>query len=253
MADTQELFAELFGDASDGEGADSPDKIDNEFAHHDALLQLMNDSTFLGSASTPHIDEPVPGFKIHRNALHPALCTAFFNWLSAEYFPHTSTDTSAKRINQGMHFGAMTDASTPFGFLSRMCCEHPLLLPKEVRERPVLFDQAIINLYDPGEGIGDHIDLLRFGDGIAGFSFGAPALLRLRPVKDDDIERAARYADHDNGVVPGEVSAWIKPGDIYAMAGDARFRWSHGFPALHHSGDPVLDGRRISVTLRKLA
>ncbi|KAJ1943522.1 hypothetical protein FBU59_002884 [Linderina macrospora] len=254
MADTQDLFAELFGDTSDGDDAGSSD-IDSGFAHHDVLLQLMS-----ATAATPwrdcsdlHIDEPVPGFKIHRDALSPALCSAFFNWLTAEYFPHTSVDTSEKRINQGMHFGAMADDSTPFGFLSRICHEHPQLLPEDVRERPVLFDQAIINLYDPGEGIGDHMDLLRFGDGISGFSFGEPALLRLRPVRDEDIARAARYADYDDGVEPGEVLVWINPGDIYAMAGDARFRWSHGFPACDSSGNSVLCGRRISITLRKLA
>ncbi|PIA16507.1 hypothetical protein COEREDRAFT_42663 [Coemansia reversa NRRL 1564] len=115
-----------------------------------------------------------------------------------------------------------------------------------------MFDQAIINLYDSGEGIGDHIDLLRFADGIVGFNFGSPATMRLRPVVDaSDRERAVRYAEELHNDCANQVIVKLQPGDVYALSGDARFHWTHGFPAFI-DGATNVSGRRISVTLRKL-
>ncbi|KAK0447700.1 hypothetical protein EV421DRAFT_1889599 [Armillaria borealis] len=75
---------------------------------------------------------------------------------------------------------------------------HSLLFPTV----PTRARQAIINRYDPGEGITPHVDLLkRFGDGIVGVSFGS--------------------GTRTYGV-------YLPEGSIIVMSGDARYKWSHG-------------------------
>ncbi|KAJ2785032.1 hypothetical protein H4R18_000740 [Coemansia javaensis] len=189
----------------------------------------------------------VPGLAVRRGVLDDATCAQYFDWLSREYF------SGGRRANQGMHFGALTDSSTPLGCLAQLAGALPGLLPESVRgSRRVLFDQAIVNMYDSDEGIGDHIDLLRFADGIVGFSFGGAATMRLRPVaRGRDRELAARYAGEAQSRDPREVSVRLCAGDVYAMSGPARFAWTHGFPR-SVDGAPNVAARRISVTLRKL-
>ncbi|KAJ1811701.1 hypothetical protein LPJ56_001425 [Coemansia sp. RSA 2599] len=140
----------------------------------------------------------------------------------------------------------MADPSTPLGYLAHICAGVSGLLPTQLQRR--VYDQGIINLYDSGEGIGDHIDLLRFEDGICGFSFGSAATMRMMPA--GDIERASRYAEEIDGLEEC-VLIRLEAGDLYAFSGDARYRWTHGFPRQIEGADNVC-GRRISVTLRKL-
>ncbi|KAJ1645457.1 hypothetical protein J3B02_001459 [Coemansia erecta] len=195
--------------------------------------------------------QKVPGLVVCRGALSPELSKLYFEWLEAAYFQHTSHDplinNNMERVNQGMYFGAMDDRSSPLGYLAYICTSIPGLLPAKLQNR--VYGQGIINLYDSGEGIGDHIDLLRFDDGICGFSFGSTALMRMMPAK--DVERASRYAEEIDGL--GEcVEVELGMGDLYAFSGDARYRWTHGFPR-HIDGKDNVCGRRISVTLRKLS
>lgn len=46
--------------------------------------------------------------------------------------------------------------------------------------RQPLFDQMIINEYWPGEGIGEHVDLLSFEDGILSVSMGSTCIMRFK-------------------------------------------------------------------------
>ncbi|KAJ2014462.1 hypothetical protein GGI14_004835 [Coemansia sp. S680] len=180
------LYHELFGEASDDD------------------LEFLDD-----------FEEPIPGLVIYRNVQSIEQCSQYFSWLTSEYFSNTS-----KKVNQGMHFGALTDPNTPLGRLSQICTTLSGLLPASVLSRSVLFDQAIINLYDRGEGIGDHVDLLRFEDGVVGFSFGGSAIMRMRRV--DDMQRAATYARELESEDPEEVTVRLDAGDVYAMSGEAR-------------------------------
>eukprot|EP00198_Chlamydomonas_reinhardtii_P010033 XP_001699370.1 predicted protein [Chlamydomonas reinhardtii] len=54
------------------------------------------------------------------------------------------------------------------------------LLPPHLAARAPSFDQAIVNLYRPGEGIMDHVDLARFQDGVVGVSVGGPIVMDFR-------------------------------------------------------------------------
>eukprot|EP00967_Tisochrysis_lutea_P071740 scaffold95416_cov18-Tisochrysis_lutea.AAC.2 len=49
----------------------------------------------------------------------------------------------------------------------------------QVASREPLFNQMIINRYNPGDGIRPHVDLMRFEDGIAVISLGDSAVMQF--------------------------------------------------------------------------
>ena len=91
--------------------------------------------------------------------------------------------------------------------------------PKVRRSR-----QAIINLYHPGEGISDHIDLLdRYDDGIVGVSFISGCVMRFR--KPDQNSDPLSHQD------PQYTNLYLPPRTVVALVGDARYKWTHGIPS----------------------
>jgi len=118
--------------------------------------------------------------------------------------------------------------------------------------------QAIINLYHPGEGISDHIDLLdRYDDGIVGVSFISGCVMRFR--KPDHTQHRGPQSDQD----PRYTNLYLPPRSVVAFVGDARYKWTHGIPSRRL--DLVQDGfeqgeetswldrqLRLSVTFRWL-
>ncbi|KAJ2375665.1 hypothetical protein IW150_002420 [Coemansia sp. RSA 2607] len=178
---------------------------------------------------TSPLPSPIPGFRLYRAYLPAALLTSYEAWLTAQYFPTTAT-------NQAMHFGALP-SDTPLGYLSQLC--------QRLRSNPQALDQAIINCYRTGEGIGDHVDLRRFADSVCGVSFGAPATMRLAPVVDESQHVYAQ----ERAESERDVYVRIMPGDVYVLEGEARWRWTHGFPR-RVRGRVNVKGCRVSVTLR---
>ncbi|KAJ2334098.1 hypothetical protein GGI00_002008 [Coemansia sp. RSA 2681] len=221
---SDKLFCELFGEDGDDDGEEDED--------------INADLRFLEpSEPTYQVEEPVPGLVIYRQVLSHTLCTQYFAWLTNEYF-------SQSKVNQGMHFGSLDDKA-PLRLLSQISHKLPRLLPTTVG-----FDQAIVNLYECGDGIGDHVDLMRFEDGIVGFSFGGSAVMRMRRVR--DMKAAARYARELETEDPSEIAVMLGAGDVYALSGEARYQWTHGIPKQINGIDNI-KSPRISVTLRKLA
>ncbi|KAG2422279.1 hypothetical protein HXX76_016156 [Chlamydomonas incerta] len=78
--------------------------------------------------------------------------------------------------NQAMFFGPLPQWGRAIGPLLPL----DQLLPPHLSGRVPSFDQAIVNLYRPGEGIVDHVDLARFQDGIVGVSCGGPVVMDFR-------------------------------------------------------------------------
>ncbi|CAH2071952.1 unnamed protein product [Thlaspi arvense] len=149
-------------------------------------------------------------------------------------------------INQAMRFGDLPSWATEVSDLIRETVESVdlPLLPADLLWREPLFDQLIVNLYQPGEGICAHVDLLRFEDGIAIVSLESPCVMRFSPVEEKE---------EDEGV----VDVLLSPGSLILMSGDARYRWKHeinrkqiGFQVWE--GKEIDQKRRISITLRKL-
>ena len=85
--------------------------------------------------------------------------------------------------------------------------------------------QAIINLYQPGEGISDHVDLLdRYDDGIVGVSFISGCVMRFGIPNHDQHRDLLPSKDHQY------TNLYLPPRSVIALVGDARYKWTHGIP-----------------------
>ena len=80
--------------------------------------------------------------------------------------------------------------------------------------------QMILNIYTPGQGIADHIDIPhRFLDGIMILSFGSGISMNFAPTvtqKDSDDK---------------PFSLYLQPGSICILTGKSRWEWTHGISA----------------------
>jgi len=115
--------------------------------------------------------------------------------------------------------------------VSALCLEHALLEDT----RP--FNQAIINCYAPGEGLRSHVDLAAFADGVVVVSFLSSVVM-------------------DFSLGEQRQAAYLRPGDILALQGEARWSWAHGIAERAEDiwdGRAVPRGRRLSITLRRMA
>lgn len=100
-------------------------------------------------------------------------------------------------------------------------------------ERP---DQVIVNEYEPGQGIGAHIDCVPcFGDVVAILSLGSSCQMRFRhPSK-------------------GLVDIVLEPRSLLRLAGPARHEWTHEIAARRFDTVECRRrprGRRVSLTFR---
>lgn len=99
------------------------------------------------------------------------------------------------------------------------------------------FNQAIINEYKPGQGIGAHIDSRSFGDCIASLSLGSHCVMRF--TKGDEA-----------------VDVFLVPRSVAILTGEARNDWKHEIPRRSEDPHPFRAGktlkrsRRVSVTFR---
>lgn len=101
-------------------------------------------------------------------------------------------------------------------------------------------DQAIINRYAPGEGIGPHLDFTRhFGDTVASVSLLSDAVMDFTSVED----RTRTFP------------MLLERGSAVILAGDARYKWKHGIALRHvdrYKDRDILRGVRYSVTFRTM-
>jgi len=126
---------------------------------------------------------------------------------------------------------------------------HRLLFPQD---HVHLSRQAILNHYEPGEGITPHVDLLkRFGDGILGISLGSGTVMTFERVVGDAETLRSR---HD---------VYLPERSIIVLTGEARYHWKHGIeerqqdyvemPGEGGAGYAWIERKeRISITLRWL-
>lgn len=97
------------------------------------------------------------------------------------------------------------------------------------------FDQAIVNEYLPGQGIGLHSDHPDFGPLVASLSLGSAV----------DMEFWSRKGD--------VCAARLFPRTMMLLSGPARASWRHGIVPRHsdpYRGAHVRRQRRVSITLR---
>ncbi|KAG1464539.1 hypothetical protein G6F55_001714 [Rhizopus delemar] len=152
----------------------------------------------------------IPGLKLIRQALsHEQQMTIVHEIIKDGYF------AGAENINQAMCFGRLPPYISWIETFIKQ--NYPSIFVEKIMNRKKLFDQAILNLYQKGEGIVSHVDLLS--------------------------ENSIR---HD---------ILLRPGDILALSEDSRYKWEHGIEEKlfdEIDGELIERGTRISVTLRKL-
>ncbi|ORX38862.1 hypothetical protein BD324DRAFT_617601 [Kockovaella imperatae] len=109
--------------------------------------------------------------------------------------------------------------------------------------RQDLARQVIINLYEPGQGITPHVDLInRYADGIVGVSLCGSASMTF--------EHIARPEERYHVFLPSR--------SVYVLRGSARYDYSHGIEGraldLVNRGDgridTILRESRLSITFR---
>ncbi len=97
-------------------------------------------------------------------------------------------------------------------------------------------DQAIINEYEPGQGIGPHIDApAHWGEVVLSLSLLSPAVM--------DFARGQE-----------QTSLLLEPRSLLVFRGEARYEWTHGIARRKEdafNGVTVARARRISITLRQ--
>lgn len=141
------------------------------------------------------------------------------------FYNYTTYDIHQKALDMPDFVAKLRDT------LTDKCRELQLL------DDDFVFNQCIINNYEPGEGIHSHKDLCKFGPVIGCFTLGSGATMRF--TNDDDKI----------------VDLYTENGSLYIMSDDARHDWKHAMPSQKYDmvqGVKINRGRRVSVTFRNV-
>ncbi|KAG9157216.1 hypothetical protein Leryth_004892 [Lithospermum erythrorhizon] len=233
MDDLKSILNDVFGDSS---SSDSDDVS----------------QTTLGWEKTSQIN----GLWLCRHFLSPRQQSCLLTQIQKEGWFNESS------CNQAMRFGDLPGWATELSssiyeaiLLSNLTDsaasgsdEGICLFPETLLWREPLFDQLIVNKYEPGEGICFHVDLMRFEDGIAIISLDSSCIMHFNQVRmgEENQEKSP----------PMNVPLYLTPGSLVLMWGDARYLWEHGIdrrPGVQMwEGQEIDQKRRISITLRRL-
>ena len=97
--------------------------------------------------------------------------------------------------------------------------------------------QALVNEYEPGQGISAHKDYEPFEE-VASLSLASGCVMEFAKAKGG-----------------GGKSIWLQPRSLLVLTGEARHEWTHGIrPRLADvvHGVKILRERRLSLTLRTI-
>lgn len=154
--------------------------------------------------------------------------------------------------------------------LNHFSLQNDFTLYMQISGRQPNFNQMIVNMYQPGEGISSHVDLLKFEDGIAIISLGSPATMTFTKI-DTSVTKGlppfqpeALWPNRPTGAysktsLPAgsclgnnlQQNVYLQAGDLLLLQGDARYRWKHGI-AFNQACSLQYLKKRISITLRRL-
>jgi alkylated DNA repair dioxygenase AlkB len=118
---------------------------------------------------------------------------------------------------------------TPLPEWSQFLCDR-LVERGLVRARP---DQMLVNEYQPGQGIGSHIDSREFEDGVVSISLGSEIAMEF-------VEAATEL----------KREGQLERRSALVLHGDARYKWRHGIAA-RKKDKGIARHRRLSLTFRK--
>jgi alkylated DNA repair dioxygenase AlkB len=102
-----------------------------------------------------------------------------------------------------------------------------------------VFDQVIINEYEPGQGITNHIDCIPcFGNTIISLSLESSCVM-----------------DFTHSQTKEKASLLLYPGSLVVMQGAARYDWEHGIAPRKkdkYKDRVIVRSRRVSMTFREV-
>lgn len=137
-------------------------------------------------------------------------------------------DYKARTINYSMHLGKLPLWSMRFA--------NRLVNKKFIEVEP---DQIIVNEYEPGQGISNHVDCEPcFGDTIITISLNSYCTM-----------------DFINLKTKQKVEVLLEPRSLVVINGESRYLWSHGIPARKadfHNNQKINRKLRVSLTFRNV-
>lgn len=134
-------------------------------------------------------------------------------------------DYKARSVDPSQRLGRLPDWAH---FVVRRLCDGGLM--------PEAPDQLIVNEYQPGQGIGAHVDAEAFGPVVCSVSLGSSCVMN--------------FAERDG---PGREALFLDRRSLLLLSGPARYRWKHGINARGSDrigGRNVPRDRRVSLTFR---
>jgi len=199
----------------------------------------------------------IPGLLLYKQLLDDIEAESFLSDL-------VDGKWTSENANQAIHYGPLPPWAHELAMRLPLGC-----LPPYVLDRTPLFDQLIVNTYLPGQGIASHVDLGKFEDGIAVFSFGSSAVMDFAPAAPgpnrslgaDVAGTPTRTLQDAAGVswvadaLRQSLEVLLEPGDLLVLHGEARYCWTHGIQARMEDvfgGVRRQRGTRVSVTLRRM-
>jgi alkylated DNA repair dioxygenase AlkB len=121
----------------------------------------------------------------------------------------------------------------------RLCVRRAAL--PDSAAKTVMPDHALVNVYEPGDGCMAHVDDVGFWtDWVVGLSLGSGCTLQFTSMTD----------------AKQRTSLWVPPRSVYALHGDARYKFMHAIPfvtADNVDGKLVARLRRTSITFRAIS
>jgi alkylated DNA repair dioxygenase AlkB len=101
---------------------------------------------------------------------------------------------------------------------------------------PTIPTQLVVNEYQPGIGIFDHVDQDVFGDVVISVSLGSTSVMRFTRTEPDESRELV-----------------LEPKSVLVLTKDARWLWKHGIPGRVSDlwdGREYVRSRRVSLTFR---
>ncbi|XP_073314693.1 alkylated DNA repair protein ALKBH8 homolog [Primulina huaijiensis] len=260
----KEILREAFGDSSSDVDSDSSYERRERLQFGDPIDEIAKTQSIFGESCCWEPITGINGLWICRGFLSPDQQSSLLSALEKEgYFAEASH-------NQAMRFGDLPCWAIELSYNIRenvrfsgcvpeytdsitvdeneKICPFPL----DMLWREPLFNQLIVNIYQPGEGICAHIDLMRFEDGIAIISLESSCVMHFTRV---ECETSHIEKMNEGCTSLSRIPVLLVPGSLVLMWGEARYLWKHqinrkpGFQLWE--GQEIEQKRRTSVTLRR--
>ncbi|KAL6214869.1 hypothetical protein ACLB2K_014301 [Fragaria x ananassa] len=256
----EEILRQVFGDSSDSEDWESEPDPNQRWVQTEGIKGLWMCRDFLSpqnqSALLSTIQNELCGNSVLKHEWH------FYYWhyqlkdvVSLQAMRFGDLPGWAAELSDSIKEVLSCGSDSHLIELGSSCGGKENVSPfsPELLAREPLFDQLILNLYQPGEGICAHVDLMRFEDGIAILSLESSCVMHFSPVEGTSEDF---LVDGEKDPLTTRIPVYLTPGSLILMSGEARYQWKHeinrkpGFQKWQ--GEELNQKKRISITLRKL-